>query len=230
MTVGGACAVLTTVGFIVGVALMASAGVDTLIPEADGKAVEWLADVEADRDLFVAGAWIVVFAGLLGLLALVAFYDALRLAGPLMILAPVAGAVGLTLVTISHALPIALAYELAPDYLAADEPGRATLATTADTFAMVCLVLNYTGNALGWGLSVPLYAAAVLTTGTLPKWIGWLGMVVAVFAGWLGLLSPASDVIEGITGIGFLAFFIWMASMGVALLLHQRRIAAAPAP
>ena len=40
------------------------------------------------------------------------FYDTLRSAGPVMILAPILGAVGLTLVTVSHLIPIAMGYEL----------------------------------------------------------------------------------------------------------------------
>jgi hypothetical protein len=47
-------------------------------------------------------------------------------------------------------------------------------------------------------------------------------MVVAVFAGWLGLLGPASNVIAGVASIGFLAFFVFMASMGIAILLRRR--------
>jgi hypothetical protein len=35
-------------------------------------------------------------------------------------LAPILGAVGLTLVTLSHLIPIAMGYELVPAYLAAD--------------------------------------------------------------------------------------------------------------
>ncbi len=34
----------------------------------------------------------------------------------------------------------------------------------------------------------------------------------------LGLLSPASSVIEGIANFGFLGFFVFMLSMGVAIL------------
>jgi hypothetical protein len=37
---------------------------------------------------------------------------------------------------------------------------------------------------------VPLYALAILTTRALPRWIGWLGLLVGALAGWLGLLSP----------------------------------------
>jgi hypothetical protein len=42
-----------------------------------------------------------------------------------------------------------------------------------------------------------------------------------VFAGWLGLFAPASPVLEGLSSIGFLAFFIFMLSMGIALLRRR---------
>jgi hypothetical protein len=101
---------------VIGIGLMASSGVQVLIPETGKDGLEWIADVEDAGNLLVAGAAIVVFAGLFGLGAFIGLYEALRHAGPLMILAPAAGAAGIVLVTISHATPIALAVELAPDY------------------------------------------------------------------------------------------------------------------
>ena len=224
-TVGAVCAILTTVTFIAGGVLMASGGVQVLIPETGAEGLEWIADVDGAGALFFAGAWLVILVTLVGLVALVGFYDALKDAGPVMILAPIAGAVGLTLVTISHLLPVALAYEFVPGYVDADEATRASLAVTFDTFANLSLLTNYVGNALGWGVAVPLYAFAILKTSVVPKWIAWLGFVVAFFAGWLGLLAPASSVIEGITTIGFLGFFVFMLSMGIALLRRDRRTA-----
>jgi hypothetical protein len=41
---------------------------------------------------------------------------------------------------------------------------------------------------------------------------------VGLLAGWLGLLSPASSVIASISNIGFIGFFLFMLSMGIALL------------
>jgi hypothetical protein len=134
-----------------------------------------------------------------------------------MILAPVLGAVGLTLVTVSHLIPIAMGYELVPAYLAADPGRQVTLAATADTIAAIALVTNAAGNFLNWGVVVPLYAAAILTTRALPRWIGWLGLLVGALAGWLGLLSPASSVIASISNIGFIGFFVFMLCMGIAL-------------
>jgi len=216
--VGGACAVLTVVGFVVGIAMMASNGVQVLIPETGKDGIEWIADVNDAGDWFVGGAAVVVFAGLVGLVAFLGFYEAVRDAGPITVIAPVAGAVGLVLVTISHATPIALAVNFAPDFAASDTATKATLATEFDTWAQFCLLMNYFGDVLAWGVTVPIFAIAILATRVVPRWIGWVGLVSAFFAGWLGIFSPISSVIEGITTIGFFAFFIFLLSFGIALL------------
>ena len=217
-TAGAVCAIVTVVGFVVGIALMASSGVQVLIPETGQEGLDWLADADDAGGLFVAGATIVVFAGLIGLVAFLGFYDALRGAGPLLVVAPVAGAAGMVLVTISHATPIAMALELAPAYLDAEGAEQASLAVTADTLAQFCLLMNYFGDVLVWGVTTPLFALGILKTGAAPRWIAWVGLVAAFFAGWLGLLSPVSSIVEGISTIGFLAFFLFTASLGVALL------------
>ena len=220
-TVGAVCAILTTASFVVGIALMASSGVQVLIPETGKGAFDWIADVDDAGGLFIAGAWFVILGGMLGLVAIVGFYDALRSAGPALILAPILGAVGMTLVTISHLIPIAMAYELVPGYTDATGAARASVGVTAETLAATALVINHTGDALLWGVVVPLVAFASLKTAVVPRWIGWLGIFTGVVAGWLGLLSPASSVIEGITFLGFVSFFVWVACMGVALLRRR---------
>ena len=80
-------------------------------------------------------------------------------------------------------IPIAIAQELAPSYTPEN-------AAVFDTFASACLLLNYFGNVFNWAVATPLYAAAILTTGALPRWVGYVGLVAAVFAGWLGLFAP----------------------------------------
>jgi hypothetical protein len=222
-TVAAVCALGTVLCFVVGAVAMGSSGVGVLIPETGRPGRNWIAAVDAAGGLFFVGAWLVILMGFLGIVALVGFYDTLRLAGPVMILAPILGAVGLTLVTVSHLIPIAMGYELVPAYLAADPAGQATLAATADTFAAIALVTNAAGNFLGFGVVVPLYALAILTTRALPRWIGWLGLLVGALAGWLGLLSPASSVISTISNIGFIGFFVFMLSMGIALLRRRMR-------
>jgi hypothetical protein len=228
-TVGAVSALVMVVCFVVGIALATSSGVQVLIPETGKDALDWIADVDDAGGMFIVGAWLTILGGLLGAVALIGFYDALRDAGPVLILAPILGVIGLTLVTISHLIPIGMAYELVPGYTEADAATRSSLAVTTDTLAVISLIINYTGNFLGWGVAVPLYGVAILKTSVAPRWIGWLAIVVAVFAGWLGLLGPAWSVIEGITVIGFFGFFVFMASMGIALLRRRRAQIGIPA-
>ena len=212
-TVGAVCALLTVAGFAVGIVFMATNGVQVLIPETGKEGAEWAADVQDAGDWFVIGALIVALAGFAGLVALVGFYDVLKGAGPVMILAPILGAVGLTLVTISHTVPIAIAQELAPDY--------SSNASTFDTFASACLWLNYVGNVLNWGVVTPLYAVAILKTRALPRWVAYVGLVAAFFAGWLGIFGPLWSPLEEISSIGFFAFFAFLLCMGITILRRR---------
>src|SRR5262245_14542886 len=217
-TVGAVSAVLITACFVLGIVFMASSGVQVLIPDTGKDAIDWINDVDDASGLFFAGAWLVILGGIFGLVAFLGFYEALRDASPLMILGPILGAVGLVLVTISHGLPIAMAYELVPGYVSSSGAAQDSLRVTTDTLAATALVFNYIGDVLVWAVVVPMYAWASLKVGAVPRWIGWLGLFTGLVAGVFGLLSPASGVIDGITFIGFIGFFVWMATMGIALL------------
>ena len=107
--VGGVCALALVACFLVGGVSMASSGVEVLIPETGEPGLQWIADVDAAGGLFYVGAWLIILMGFLGIVAWVGFYDVLRDAGRVMLLGPVLGAVGLTLVTVSHLLPISMA-------------------------------------------------------------------------------------------------------------------------
>jgi hypothetical protein len=221
-TVGAWCAVLVVPVLVGGGALLAASGAADLLPGTGPAGRAWLDAVAADVG-FAAGGWLLVLMGFLTMVAFVAFYDQLRSAGDVLILAPILGLVGMTLVQISHLTAIGMAYELAPAYVGGG-PSQSTLGALADTLAAIGLVLNGAGDALVWGVAVPLYAWAILKTRAVARWLGWLGMAVAVLAGWLGLLAPASNIAASISNIGFIAFFVFMLTMGIAI-LRRRRIA-----
>ena len=72
-TVGAWSAVATFVAFVAGIALMATSGVQVLIPETGAENLEWLADADDAGNAFVLGAWLVVLGGAFALVAFVGF-------------------------------------------------------------------------------------------------------------------------------------------------------------
>src|SRR5262245_34821511 len=226
-TIGAVCAILTTVLFVTGGVLLNSSGVEDLIPPTGTEGIDWIADVDDASGGFFVGGWLIVVVTIVGSVALVGFYDVLKGAGEWTILAPILGVFGLLVVTVSHVLPLAVAYELVPGYVEAGPAAQESVEVTFQTLASLSLLLNYVGNALGFGVAVPLFALAILRTGALPRWLGWLGLAVGFLAGWLGLLGLASDVVEGISVLGFIGFFVFMLAMGIALLRRARGAAAA---
>ena len=230
-TAGGLSAVAVPALFVLGVVIVsATGGPDTVIPETGDGLVTWIEDVRDARTGFELGAGLVVVGGVVGIVAMLGFFDVLRGAGPLMIVAPVTGIVGLVFVTFSHVVPIVMAAELVPDFTGADASARAGLQTTGDLMAGMALATNYVGDVLAWGVAVPIFALAVLRTGALPRWIGWLGILVGVVGGWIGALGLASSTLEDVSALGFLAFFVWMAAMGIAMLGHRGSPTAESAP
>jgi Domain of unknown function (DUF4386) len=226
-TIGGIAAVMGVVIFVLGGVIgAATGGPDTVIPETGDGLTTWVGDVVDNRTGFDIGTGMVVLAGILLAVALLGFYDVLRDAGPAMILAPVLGIFGLVLVTISHSLPIVMAEEFASDFAGAGPSARITLQTTGDLMAGTALATNYVGDLLLWAVAVPLFGLAAVRTRAVPRWIGWLGLFVGVVGGWIGAFGIVSSAVEDITAIGFLAFFVWMIAMGVALLRAPRGRAA----
>ena len=104
-TVGSVCAILTPILFFAGGILLGTSSGQDLIPQTGADGLEWIADVDDAGDLFFVGAWLIVLVTLVGSVALVGFYDVLKGAGPVLVLAPILGVTGLVMVTISHLIP-----------------------------------------------------------------------------------------------------------------------------
>jgi hypothetical protein len=61
--------------FVLGGAAMGSSGVEVLITETGQPGREWIANLDAAGWLFFAAAWLIILTRLLGIIALVSFYD-----------------------------------------------------------------------------------------------------------------------------------------------------------
>ena len=90
------CAIGTVVAFVVGIACMAASGVQLLIPPTGQDGLDWIRDVDEAGGTFFVGAWLVILGGVLGIPALIGFYEALRRVGQWFILAPILSSIGLT--------------------------------------------------------------------------------------------------------------------------------------
>ena len=224
MKVSGVCAILSGV---VSAAAFIILIVATDLLDADGAAQFLTAAYDGNRA--VAGAlWLSVLGQLLAVMAVLGLYQAMRDQGGLVRMAVVFFLLAIPLNLSRVFLDLGVVYELAPAYMisAANSPASASISVVADTIKTIGILANLVGNVLFLGIGVLLFSVAIIRTSAVPRWIGWLGVLVAVAGGWLPLLGPAFSVIEFIGLIGFFLSIAWMISMGVSLL----RLEEPPAP
>ncbi len=210
LRVGGVCAILVVVSgimarIIFGNAWLASRGVDTII----------------------TGHWFDVPALLLYMAAVLGFYQALRKAGPLLLIAVVAYLTGIIFVLAHEFIRLGIAYELVPGIAEASAATRPVLEVMADTLRQTSLLAASVGFVLIFGIGVLLFSLAILRTSVVPKWIGWLGLInVAANLTLVTILSGVFDssirppwLFASGTSLG------WVLAMGIVLLRLKEPVA-----
>ncbi|HKB28212.1 MAG TPA: hypothetical protein VKC59_04245 [Candidatus Limnocylindrales bacterium] len=122
----------------------------------------------------------------------------------------------------------------APVYLVSSAMGAMLVqASTGDaaTFASLFRFYDvlYDGGAdVLEGAWIGAFSVAVLASG-LPRWLGWLGVVVMV-ARWIKAFVPVAPVPEIVIPIGGVLFLAWFLAIVVALTLEARRPARVASP
>ncbi len=212
----GVCAILTGIVAAAGFIIIIAA---TNVSEAEG-AAEFLTAAHNNNRAVAGALWLFVLGPLLAVMAVLGFYQAMREEGSLIRVAAVFFLLGIPLGLSRVFLDLGVVYELAPRYVetAANSATSATLVVVADTMDTIGILADLVANVLLLGIGVLLFSVAIIRTSVVPKWIGWLGVLIAIVGGWLPLLGPAFSVIEIIGLIGFFLFMAWMISMGVSLL------------
>ena len=213
LKVSGVCAILTAV---VAVAALGMLIVGTDMLDAEDTA-EALSIMDEEKALVATEVWLLILANVLASVAGLGIFQALRPAGALMWIAVVAFVGGGLFLIVKYFTELAVLYELASPYVDADPATKIALLVLGETLLTASLLAQLVGDAISFGIGVPLFSLAILRTPVVPRWVGWLGFIVAL-GGWLALLGPASDVFEILGFIGVLAFFAWMIAVGVALL------------
>ncbi len=174
----------------------------------------------------VTGHWFDVLALLLNMVAVLGFYQALRQAGPLLWIAVVAFLTGVIFVLAHEFIRLGIAYELAPGIADASTATRPALEVMANTLRQTSWLAAGVGYVLIFGIGVLLFSFAILRTSVVPKWIGWLGLIVVVVH--VALLTVLSGVFESIRPPWLLAagtHMGWVLAMGVVLLRLKEPVA-----
>lgn len=206
----GVAAILSAVSLIAGLILF----VTTDIVNADN-AAELLAAIDADQAMIGTALWLFTLFAVLWLIAVPGIFQALRPAGDLVWIAFLAAIIGSVFFLISSITYLGVVYQLAPEYVAS---GASSLLVVGDTLITTSDLSRFVGDAVSSGIGVLVFSLVILRSGIARKWIGWLGLVVAL-AAWLGLLSPVAEVFE-IIGLlaGTKGFAVWMIAIRVTLL------------
>ncbi len=190
--VGGVCAILAVVSgtmarIVFGNEWLKSRGVDTLI----------------------TGHWFDVLAVVLIMPAALGYYQALRQAGPLPLIAVVASLTGGIVLLLRGFILLGIAYELVPGI--------------TDTLRQTGWLVAGVGAVLVFIIGVLLFSFAILRTSVVPKWIGWLGVIAALGFCLMALL-PLVFSMATPWFLGWI-FLVWMVAMGVVLLRLKEPVA-----
>ena len=160
-------------------------------------------------DLLITVDWLVIIGLVCELVALVGFFYIIRHVGPLTWLGLAAWFTGLLLVMFEHVIVLGVDSSLIPKYLASPESAKPALEVLASTLNRIRLVAATVGNHLDLGLGVPVLALASLRIRQVPKWVGWLGVLVGVST-WIPLHYWPSP--------NFIGFVVWLIAMGITWL------------
>ena len=169
----------------------------------------------------LTGHWFDVLSLLLLMAAALGFYQALHEAGAVLWIAVVAIFTGVIFLLFHEFIRLGIGYELAPGIADASTATRPALEVMANTLRHISWLAARVGYVLIFGIGVLLFSFAILHTSVVPKWIGWLGLiVVAVHVALLTLLWGVFYRVAAGTSL-----MVWVLAMGVVLLRLKEPVA-----
>jgi len=128
--------------------------------------------------------------------------------------------VGMTIAFVHEVLRIALFARLPPAYVAASEAARPAILVLGDLIQHAQEMFDLMAFVVMFGLGFSAFALAILKLRVVPRWLGWVLLVLAVGVGLicrpLGFFGVAAAAMA--VGLGMLVFFVWLAAMGIVLL------------
>ncbi|MBI4299249.1 MAG: DUF4386 family protein [Chloroflexi bacterium] len=217
--VTGMCAILAFAFFFVAIILFTVSGLEERGKSETGQA---LLNINKYRTTLLTVLWLSLAGKVLAFFVAIGLYQLLHKEGSLLWIAAALWVAGVLFNVISDIVSIGVAWELAPGYAKAAAADKPILEVVARTVFRVGDLATIVGNVLSWGIGLALFAVAILRTGVIPRWIGWLGVIPALIGGWLPLLEPLSDIIKSVGFFGFFIFLMWLIIIGFAMLRLQQ--------
>ena len=178
--------------------------------------------------------WLQLGGYLLAIFVALGLYQTLSEGGSYLWMAVFAWIIGSLCLAFFHVMGIAATWELAPAYLAADESTQPAIAIMFQTFARVGELARAVGSFLTWGCGLGLFSLGILSTDTLPKWIGVMGLGVAFLGGWMAIVAPFAEIFQrfGMLGswaeLGQYGAQLWLLLAGVAMVRQHVPVLVAP--
>ncbi len=176
----------------------------------------------------LTGHWFDVLSLLLAMAAALGFYQALHEAGAVLWIAVVAFFTGVIFLLFHEFIRLGIGYELAPGIADASTATRPALEVMTNTLRQTSSLAAGVGYVLIFGIGVLLFSFAILQTSVVPKWIGWLGLIVVAVH--VALLTLLSDVFYSIRPpwlwpVATGTTLLWVVAMGVVLLRLKEPVA-----
>ncbi|MFQ5858010.1 MAG: DUF4386 family protein [Anaerolineae bacterium] len=219
--VGGVCAILTVVVWVVAIIFMLASGVE----EDPYKIEAYLRDAHNNAFYLSSAALVVVVMAFL-IPAVLGFYQALQRAGRLLWPALAFALIGVSMVFMALMLTLGELTQLVPGYAEADAALKPALAVVESTVLVSISWMWSLGVFLSLGIGGVLFSIGVLRTSVIARWIGWLG----VAAGVLMVFFPLAlvwDVLVMAPFVPFVLSMAWLVAMGVSLLRLREPVASA---
>jgi len=161
-----------------------------------------------------------VLAPCFSMLAWPGMYSVLAPGGPAAFYGIIVTSLGFLIGVIGEAIRFSVVATLPTRYLAASEVAKPAVLVLGAFLSQLFQILAMTSFILIYAVGMPLVALALLSAGTLPRWLGWLLLIPSGLVGYLGgpLLVSGHSIGGPLIGLGLNIHFVWFVILGVMLL------------